>query len=189
MDDLLIIPQTELLTTGDLVLQQIVVKDRELVLVTTLEVLEPVATPAQVLDVTQPALILEVGLQGPPGAPGASAAAPTVTFPAAAALGGHRAVRLVAGKAAYANAAASGDANLVLGITTGAAVLDAPTTIQTAGPMTEPSWAWTPDAPVFCGPAGTLTQTPPTSGFSLVLGIALSAIQIHIGQKMPIALN
>lgn len=114
---------------------------------------------------------------------------PSVTFPAGAALGGNRALRLAAGKAAYADSGAPGHANLVLGISRNAAALNSPVAIQTGGLMTEPSWTWTPDQPVFCGSEGVLTQASPASGFALIVGVAVSATQILIEAKMPILLT
>lgn len=61
-------------------------------------------------------------------------------------------------------------------------------TVQTYGPMEEPSWTWTPDAPIFVGLAGALTQTRPTSGFVLEIATALSATMIFIDPKPPIVL-
>lgn len=132
--------------------------------------------------------LLDVGTQGPPGTPGELGAA-YVEFPAAVALGGHRAVRLQAGEAIYADNTVLADANVVLGITRGAAAAGALAQIQFGGLMTEPSWAWTPDLPVFCAAAGALTQTPPITGFSLIVGIATRPTQILIGAKSPIVLQ
>jgi hypothetical protein len=132
--------------------------------------------------------LLDVGTQGPPGQPGEVGQA-YVEFAAAVALGGHRAVRLLNGEAIYADHSVIGDANAVLGITRGAAAAGVLAQIQFAGLMTEPSWTWTPDLPVFVGLAGVLTQTPPTSGFSLIVGIATRSDQIFIGAKAPIVLQ
>lgn len=133
-------------------------------------------------------ILIDAGTQGPPGPPGELGAA-FVEFPAAIDLGGHRAVRLLAGEAIYADHASIIDANVVLGITRGAAAAGAVAQIQFGGLMTEPSWSWTPDLPVFVGVAGVLTQTPPASGFSLIVGIATRPIQILIGAKLPIVLQ
>lgn len=199
-DDLLITTEPELLVIGgDQAAETIVLVEQELLVDTVLEVLETETAELlveqsntyDVLDATDVAELLEVALQGPPGPPGlngSSASAPYITFLADGPLGGNRAVRLVAGLARYASSSALADAGLVLGITQGAAVSGAPVQIQTSGLMTEPSWTWTADQPVFCGTNGTLTQTAPTAGFDLILGVALSAIQIHIGARMPIAL-
>lgn len=111
-----------------------------------------------------------------------------VEFPAGVALGGNRVVRLDAGDVVYADNTVAADANRVLGITTGAVSLGAPARIQVSGLMTEVSWSWTPDAPIFLSTTGLLTQAPPTSGFSLIVGFATSATQMFIGPKTPIAL-
>jgi hypothetical protein len=133
----------------------------------------------------QTVLIDPAGPQGPPGPPGVSGGAAIVML-AGHAIGGHRAVRAFGGYAIYADNQFLADANLVLGISTGAAMLREPVTIQTAGLLTEPTWAWEPDAPVFVSQGGTLTQSPPTSGFSLIVGVAVTTTQIHIGAKSPI---
>lgn len=133
----------------------------------------------------QTLLIDTAGGQGPPGPPGAGGGA-AITMLAGHALGGHRAVRAFAGYAIYADNQFLADANLVLGITTGAAMIREPATIQTACLLTEPTWAWEPDLPVFASHSGTLTQVPPTSGFSLIVGVAVTPTQIHIGAKSPI---
>lgn len=133
-------------------------------------------------------LIDTAGRQGPPGTPGELGAA-YVEFPAALPLGGHRAVRLLNGQAVYADHTVVEDANIVLGITRGAVTGGDMAQIQFNGLMTEASWAWTPDLPVFCGAAGVLTQVPPVSGFSLIVGIATTPTQIFIGAKMPIVLQ
>ena len=164
----------------------------ELLIVSDTELLVVQAETTDLLDATEDNQQLEVGMQGPPGPAGldgSSASAPYITFSAAGPIGGNRAVRLTAGLASYADSSALPDANLVLGITRGAAINGAPVQIQTSGLMAEPSWAWTADQPVFCGANGTLTQSAPAAGFALILGIALSATQIHIGARMPIALT
>lgn len=193
-DEFLVVTETDLLVEKDTTLEQIEVSTTEVLIETTHEIVEVTATEVlieeieptlELLDATEESEMVEVGMQGPPGPPGD---APTITFPASAILSGHRAVRVSAGKVVYADAADLGDANLVLGISRNAAIEDDPVLIQTAGLMTEPSWDWTPDLPIFCGPAGALTQTAPTSGFDLILAIALTSTQIHIGAKMPIAL-
>lgn len=125
---------------------------------------------------------IQRGMRGPEGAP----AATYITFPAAVPLGGNRAVRLLSGRLIYASSDSAGDANLFLGLTMGAVSADATAQVQTTGVMTEPSWSWIADTPVFCGAAGVLTQTPPSTGFSLIVGIATSPTQIYIGPKAPV---
>ena len=200
MDELLITAEPELLVTTDVLAESVTLVETELLTETVQELVEVEVPPEllleqsealEVLDLSEAAEVIELAMQGPPGPPGldgSSASAPYVTFPAAGPIGGNRAVRLTAGLASYADASMLPDANLVLGISRAAAVNGAPVQIQTGGLMTEPSWAWTADQPVFCGANGTLTQSAPVAGFDLILGIALSATQIHIGARMPIAL-
>lgn len=133
-------------------------------------------------------MLLDVGTQGPPGPPG-EVGQSYVEFPAAVPLGGNRVARVLGGLAVYADHATVADANLVLGITRGAVAAGALAQIQTGGLMTESSWSWAPDLPVFVGPVGTLTQTAPTAGFNLIVGIATSPTQIFIGAKTPIVLE
>lgn len=143
------------------------------------------------VEAESPVVLLEAAVQGPPGpaGPAGEPGTPYVEFTAGTALGGHRAVRLQGGVAVYASNTALVDANVVLGITRGAADAGQPVQIQFMGLLTEPSWAWVPDLPVFCGINGLLTQAAPTVGFSLVVGIATTPTQVFIGAKMPIVLQ
>lgn len=136
-------------------------------------------------------VLLDAAPQGPPGMAGdaGEAGALYVYFPAAVPVGGHRAVRLLAGEVVYADNSTVADANLVLGITVGAAVQGALVQIQTGGLMTEPSWAWTPDQPIFLGSDGGLTQVVPAAGFSLILALAISMTQVLILLKSPLVLS
>lgn len=128
------------------------------------------------------------GLQGDQGEPGLSGV--QATYTADGALSGHRVVRASgAGAVAYADSANVAHATTVLGITTGAAADGDPVTIQAGGPISEPSWAWTPDQPVYCGGNGQLTQVAPVAGFVLVVGVAVSATEIFVGIKQAIVIN
>ena len=109
--------------------------------------------------------------------------------PAGEALGGHRAVILdAAGLAWYADRAAAADMFRIAGITQGAIALGGLANILSMGLLTEPSWAWTPDLPVFLEHSGLLTQTPPTDGFSIVLGVAIDATSMFVKQQPPLAI-
>ena len=121
------------------------------------------------------------GAQGIPGPVGGSA----LQYPAGAALSGHRMVVLEAGLAIYADKDTPAHAGKVLGMTTGAAALGELATIQTGGELTEPSWAWTLDQPIFVGVTGTLTQTPPATGFVLTVGFPITATKIFLAIGEP----
>lgn len=133
--------------------------------------------------------IVSVGEVGPPG-PVGPAGNGTFVATAAQALSGHRVLRAASPDTVdYADSATVAQANSVVGLSTGAASAGAPVTVQYAGPLVEPSWNWTPNLPVFCGLLGALTQTAPTAGFSLVVGIAMDATSILVGVKQPTVLS
>ena len=104
---------------------------------------------------------------GPRGITGAQ----TVT--AIEALGGHRAVT------ADGYHCTPTTLDKLAGITKGAASIGNLAAIQTSGYMTEPSWSWTPDAPIFVGASGVLTQSAP-SGVARRVAWALSTTEINI---------
>jgi hypothetical protein len=121
--------------------------------------------------------------QGPSGPPGQDAgSAGSITIAAASAISGHRAVVLnAAGAAVYADCRNLAHVHSVIGITGNAAAPGGDLTVTTARNMTEPSWSWTPDAPIYLGEDGMLTQTLPlTALFSLVLAQATTATTILV---------
>lgn len=129
-----------------------------------------------IVDQVREIQIVTVGEVGPPGTNGT-----TVVKTASVSLSGHRAVVLnSSGEAIYADASTIAHRDKVLGITTGAASARADATIKTYGELTEPSWAWTLDDPVFLGLTGLLTQTPPTSGFVQRIGFPTAATKLFI---------
>ena len=134
-----------------------------------------------------PAELAEV-LRGPPGPPGGGVSN-VMEYVADGALGGHRIVRATtAGKVGYVDPSDPDQAHAALGLTTGAVADGALASVQFAGPITEPSWSWTPNLPVFVGAAGVPTQTPPSSGFHATVGVAVSATSMVIQLKSPIVL-
>ena len=155
--------------------------------VTSQEIVAPVTLDA--LQVTAPVYIGQRGVDGADGAPGVAGGV-VVLCTAGEALGGHRVVVLnAAAEAVYASNAVPEHLHKVLGLTTGAVILGAEATVQTGGEMIEPTWAWTLDAPIFLGENGLLTQTEPTTGFSLVVAFPVTATKIFIKLREPLALT
>jgi hypothetical protein len=91
------------------------------------------------------------------------------------------------GQAVPASNLIASNAYAIAGVTMGAAVLGAPTTVRYAGELTEPTWNWIPNLPLFLGESGSLTQVAPTAPavVSLVLGYAITPTQILIQPKTP----
>ncbi len=124
--------------------------------------------------------------QGPSGPPGAGSA---LQRRSAEALSGQRVVKDVGGGLCdYASPSQPADAALVLGLTTTAAPSGEIVQVQCQGDMTDGAWSWTPDLPLFVGPQGQLTQTPPTSGWLMRVGVAVSPTAIVIGLQPAIQL-
>lgn len=135
--------------------------------------------------------VLTGAAQGPagPAGPVGPAGATYMTFAAGAALGGHKVVKAgPLGAVYYADSDYPVDAGGVLGVTMNAALTGDPVNVQATGEMDESSWSWTPGLPVFLGPLGTLTQTPPITGFQLVIGVASAPTKLVISIKQAIIL-
>lgn len=144
---------------------------------TTLEI-EGFATS---LEVNSPsAQIVSVGVQGPEGAAGVNAE--SLVLKANEAIGGHRAVVIEGSGVSYANYDEATDLGKVLGLTTNAAVAGDDLTVVFSGTVTENSWAFNP-GPVYVGLDGMLTQTPPSTGFSQQIGIALAPNKVLVAPK------
>ena len=153
-------------------------------------VVESPARAAVVVD-NRVAGVMAAGTQGPAGAQGpigpAGGAALTVT--AGAALSGHRVVYLdAAEKAQYASNQTASHALIALGLTLGAAALDDPVDVQRSGEVTEPSWSWTLEQPVYLGATGLLTQTAPTSPalFQRIVGFPTAATKLFLALREPV---
>lgn len=124
------------------------------------------------------------GPQGVPGPPGSDVVAGT----AAEALGGHRMVRGARDALTYATNTDASHADDIQGLTLGAAAAGAGVLLQRAGDVAEPSWSWTPETPVFLGPNGQLTQTPPddSAAFTLCVGFAATPTTLVLRFEAPI---
>jgi hypothetical protein len=75
-----------------------------------------------------------------------------------------------------------------LGISVTAAAPAALVRVQHIGEIEDGSWSWTPGAPVFCGPLGTLTQVMPSTDYALVVGEAVTASRLVVRIQGPIFL-
>lgn len=127
--------------------------------------------------------VVQGGIQGPPGVPGASNQFEYVV--AGQAIGGNRAVTVNnVGQLVYPDI--SSPDSRVYGITTHSSVQGELTTVQITGTQTEPSWNWDVTLPVFVGANGTLTQTAPVTGQTLVVGYPNGPTKLFIDRQPPI---
>jgi len=154
--------------------------------VLTVTISEPLVSLS--VDASAEIHILTTLERGPQGIPG-TAAGTFLQYPAGLALSGHRMVVLDdQEKVIYADNSILSHANKVLGMTTGASVLNDISTIQVNGSISEPSWNWELEVPVWLSTNGLLTQVFPTYGFSLIIGFPLTSTNLFIDIKEPIFL-
>jgi hypothetical protein len=135
-----------------------------------------------------PGNAIVVNKQGLQGAAGVA----SFQFIAGVNLSGQRLIRVDAttGKAIYADNLTLADAGNVIGVSTGAAALNATVTVLAFGEMSESYWTWTPGAALYVGANGVITETPPESPalFSQCIGFAIAATAIFINIEIPIIL-
>lgn len=137
-------------------------------------------------------VVVASGEQGPAGAPGpiGPTGGSALSYVAATPIGGHRVVALNASaKVIYADNTQMGQFGAVLGISLGAANADASVDILRMGEIEEPSWSWLLGQPVFLGTNGLLTQTPPTTGFSLVVGFPVAPTRLFVSFREPVIIS
>lgn len=75
----------------------------------------------------------------------------------------------------------------VLGVSLNSATQGTEVQVQSFGLITEPSWNWI-DGPVYLGVGGQLSQTPPTTGFLLIVGTAMAPTVLMVKLGVPITL-
>lgn len=145
-------------------------------------------TPVVVEVLDEPSQIIELGVQGPPGPPGPTGTGFSTEGLAAVDLGGHRAVYMAADGLRYASQDDPLNADAVLGVTTGAGLAGSQITYKTHGPLIFPGSPFTPRDPVWLGVNGLLTQVPPASELSVVIGVAVDADTLHINIQPPVSI-
>ncbi len=145
------------------------------------------AVEQSVSVVTQAVLVVEVAQPGASSSSTAASDALILTRTAVQALGGHRIVRAAGnGRVDYADANEASHGDDVLGLTLHACDAGASVQVLAQGAVTEPSWGFTPQEPLFLGNAGQLTQTPAGTAFDLVCGFAETATAAVIALGPPI---
>lgn len=130
------------------------------------------------------------GLPGPQG-PVGPAGGTTIEKMAAMPLGGQRIVRSTGTNMAdYADNRYPEQGDDILGLTLAAAASGTMVAIANGNEVTEPSWDWTPQQPIYLGENGLMTQTPPEPGgtavFSVEVGFAQSptTMMVRVGTSI-----
>ena len=119
---------------------------------------------------------------GPPGIGGGGGSS-LLSRIAESDVSGHRAVAASADGRVSHVGKADVDASNVMGISTGSALAAQSVSIQPSGEMQESSWNWSP-GPVWLGDNGLLTQTLPTSGLLVRIGIATAPTKLNVNPQV-----
>jgi hypothetical protein len=129
--------------------------------------------------------VIEVVAQGPAGPAGTDGAqgnpGASEYYIAAQNVGGHAVVTLDAnGEVILADASTPGH-QFAIGLTKNAAITGDTVVTQVTGRVEHLGWTFAPDAPVFLGLNGALTQTVPGGAiFCKPLGVAISATRVNL---------
>lgn len=95
-----------------------------------------------------------------------------------------------AGQAASPNLTVISDGLGIIGVSTSASSGGTAINVQPVGIVTNSAWTWTSGVPVWCGVAGALTQTAPSTPGQWVrkIGVAVSAtaMEIQIGELVEL---
>jgi len=94
-----------------------------------------------------------------------------------------------AGQFAYADSGTPSHAYRVAGILPYAIPQGAEGVAYRLGEISDAVWNWTRGSPIYLGANGQLTQTPPTTGFLLVLAQPVSPTVINLQLPSPIFLG
>lgn len=134
-------------------------------------------------------VVTAAGGQGPPGGRGAPgpAGGSAVERIAGEQLSALRVTYEWAGVVRYLDLQDAAHIDQVGGVTLNAVEAGEAVNLQLSGPLDDAAWNWQP-GPVWLGPGGTLTQTPPLDGYLLFIGKAVSPTRIIINIDQPIAL-
>ena len=147
-------------------------------------VIEADAEYAVTHDMAPEVRLISSGDQGPPGPPGGV----VIQRSAGHLISALRVVYEASGLVYVLDYRDAAHIDLLVGITMTAADGGAPIAIQRAGEISDSGWAWTPGR-VYLGVAGQLTQTPPETGYSVLIGSAVSATRIILNLQDPIELE
>ena len=147
-------------------------------------VIETDAEYAVTHDMAPEVRLISSGDQGPPGPPGGV----VIQRSAGHLISALRVVYEASGLVYALDYRDAAHIDLLVGITMTAADGGAPIAIQRAGEISDSGWAWTPGR-VYLGVAGQLTQTPPETGYSVLIGSAVSATRIILNLQDPIELE
>lgn len=126
----------------------------------------------------------EKGDKGDTGDPGTS-----YIYEAGEAIGGHRVVIIDNNIAYYADNTNLTHINKPMGISSNAADPGGEVTVVFFGEQEEDFWNWDVDKAIWLSTSGLLTQTPPTVGFSCIIGFPITNKKILVSKQEILILS
>lgn len=131
-----------------------------------------------------------VGEQGPAGRPGepGPAGGAAVQRLAGETLSALRVVYEFDGQVFALDYRDAEHIDLLLGVTLSAAQAGEPLNIQRLGEIDDDNWNWQPGR-VWLGATGSLTQTPPTDGYDVLIGAAVSSGRLLLNLQDPLEME
>jgi hypothetical protein len=130
--------------------------------------------------------ILVVPVAGPAGPPGPNGAGGFAT--AATSISAGQVVALTATGAVLADPANPAHRWAAAAVAVSSALAGNQVRLTTSGRVSETSWAWTAGQPIYASTGGSLTQSPPSSGWLRIIGHAETPTSIWIQIHQPITL-
>lgn len=133
---------------------------------------------------------LTTGEQGPPGRPGipGPAGGSALQRDAGEVISALRVLYELDGAVYALDYRDAEHVDLLLGISLTSAMSGEQLNIQRSGVIDDAGWSWMPGR-IWLGAAGALTQTPPSGGFDVLIGSAMSATRITLNLSEPIDLE
>jgi hypothetical protein len=161
------------------------------VVVTSQPPINVVVTPQAPINVVvtpQPPINVEVRAAAVVNIVGGNAGSSMPLLPAAQPLSALRVVSRVGANYDYATPLTPESVWAIAGITADAVSIGVSFAPIRDGPMTDNAWLWTLGLPIFLGPNGTLTQSPPIVGYAVVIATPQSSKTVIINIQEPIKL-
>lgn len=144
---------------------------------------------ASVASSTISVTLADIGQPGPAGPSGDTSSVMSATT--AEPISGHFIVTIKnSGLMDYASANNASDTHRPLAMTTGAWAGAVPATATLFGPITEPSWSWTPGLPIWLGDSGLPTQNLPVdAAFQRQVAEVVNSTSIIFSPSIAIVLT
>jgi hypothetical protein len=116
-----------------------------------------------------------------------ASSSPGLELVAASNIGGHRIIAADSqGQAIIASSADQGHTHRILGLSPHAANTGTLIKIINQQIVEEPSWQWEAGKPLFLGINGVMIHAPPSLGFLLRCGVAITPTRAYIDIQQPI---